>query len=511
MLQIRNLTIAHRKDLRQMIEGFSMTLQDGDKTALIGEEGNGKSTLLQWIYDPALIAPYAKAEGERVFKNERLGYLPQELVQAEREKTVREYFEQSDGFFRKTPREQSKLAETFGVQMEFFRREQTMGSLSGGERVKAQLLRIMFEEPTVLLLDEPTNDVDLETLELLEQLINGWKHIVLFISHDEVLLERTANSVVHMEQIARKTACRASFERIPYRQYVEKREHLFARQMQQALGEKREKELRDEKYRRILQSVERAQNKISRQDPHGGALLKKKMHTVKALEKRFAREDEERTQKPQQEEAIALRFGEETAIPAGKTVLSYRLDALRAPDGRLLSKEIELVVRGPEKIGIVGANGCGKSTLLKNIKETLRGRTDITAGWMPQNYEELLDLDATPVEFLAPGGEKAERTRVRTRLGSLKYTPEEMEHPIRELSGGQKAKVLLLKLSLSGANVLLLDEPTRNFSPLSAPVIRRMLSAFSGAVLSVSHDRKYLEEVCTQVYRLSAAGLQRVR
>ena len=93
-------------------------------------------------------------------------------------------------------------------------------------------------------------------------------------------------------------------------------------------------------------------------------------------------------------------------------------------------------------------------------------------------------------------------------LVHLKYTPDEMEHPIRELSGGQKAKVLLLRMSLSGANVLILDEPTRNFSPLSGPVIRKMLREFPGAVISISHDRKYIEEVCDKIYQLNPNGLQ---
>lgn len=92
-------------------------------------------------------------------------------------------------------------------------------------------------------------------------------------------------------------------------------------------------------------------------------------------------------------------------------------------------------------------------------------------------------------------------------MGSLKYTANEMEHPIKELSGGQKAKILLLKLSLSKANVLVLDEPTRNFSPLSGPVIRQMIKEFPGAVISISHDRKYIDEVCDKVYRLSEKGL----
>ncbi len=102
------------------------------------------------------------------------------------------------------------------------------------------------------------------------------------------------------------------------------------------------------------------------------------------------------------------------------------------------------------------------------MKEELLSRTDIRACYMPQNYEDLLELDRTPVEFLSVTGDKEETTRIRTYLGSMKYTVDEMNHPMSELSGGQKAKVLLLKMSLSGADVLILDEPTRNFSPLSA-------------------------------------------
>ena len=112
------------------------------------------------------------------------------------------------------------------------------------------------------------------------------------------------------------------------------------------------------------------------------------------------------------------------------------------------------------------------------------------------------------MEYLRNTEDKEELTRIRTYLGALKYTADEMDHPIRELSGGQRAKTLLLKMSMSGANVLILDEPTRNFSPLSGPVIRRMLAGFPGAIISVSHDRKYIAEVCDTVYRFSDTGLQ---
>ena len=248
----------------------------------------------------------------------------------------------------------------------------------------------------------------------------------------------------------------------------------------------------------------------SRQAPSVAKNLKDKMHTVKAMGRRFEREDENMTQMSEQEEAIFFKLGDKNAyIPTGKTVIEYELSKLMTPEGeRILAEGIYLKIKGSEKICIIGANGAGKTTLLKKIAEELMNRNDIKAEYMPQNYEDLLELSVTPVDYLDKTGDKEERTRIRTYLGSLKYTPDEMEHPIRELSGGQKAKVLLLRMSLSGANVLILDEPTRNFSPLSGPVIRKMLREFPGAVISISHDRKYIEEVCDKIYQLNPNGLQ---
>ncbi len=238
--------------------------------------------------------------------------------------------------------------------------------------------------------------------------------------------------------------------------------------------------------------------------------MKDKMHTVKAMGRRFEREDENMTQMSEQEEAIFFKLGDKNAyIPTGKTVIEYELSKLMTPEGeRILAEGIYLKIKGSEKLCIIGANGAGKTTLLKKIAEELMNRNDIKAEYMPQNYEDLLELSVTPVDYLDKTGDKEERTRIRTYLGSLKYTPDEMEHPIRELSGGQKAKVLLLRMSLSGANVLILDEPTRNFSPLSGPVIRKMLREFPGAVISISHDRKYIEDVCNKIYQLNPNGLQ---
>jgi ATPase subunit of ABC transporter with duplicated ATPase domains len=510
MLQIKDLTITHRKDLRIILDKFNMVLNDGDKAVIIGEEGNGKSTLMKWIYNPLMAEEYTECDGELITSGDVLGYLPQELPDVDKDKTVYEYFSEAKLFFDKEPKELSELAKEFRVSTDFYYSDQKMGSLSGGEKVKAQLLRLLMDKPTVLLLDEPSNDIDISTLELLERLIKGWKHIVLFISHDETLIENTANVVIHIEQIMRKTKSRYTIVRDNYKNYIQKRAENFQRQEQLAINDKKEKKRRDEKYARVYNSVEHALSNVSRQAPAVGKNLKDKMHTVKAMGKRFAKEDENMTKMPEKEEAIFFKLGkEDAAMPAGKTVIEYSLDELRTPDdSKVLAKDIFLRVRGPEKICIVGTNGAGKTTLLKKVAKELLARSDIKAQYMPQNYEELLDLDVTPVEFLDDTGDKAVRTRIRTYLGSLKYTADEMDHPIRELSGGQKAKVLLLKMSLSDANVLILDEPTRNFSPLSGPVIRKMIASFPGAVISISHDRKYIEEVCTRTYRLTEKGLE---
>ncbi len=509
MLQIKNLTLTHKKDLREILSNFSCVFNNGDKAVIIGEEGNGKSTLLKWLYDPALVEKYCEAEGERLVSGEMLGYLAQELPKEDQQKSVYEFFSEQESFWNQTPKELNQTAAKFHIPPDFFYREQQMSTLSGGEKVKAQLMRILFAEPTVLLLDEPSNDIDIETLETLEELILSWDKIVIYISHDETLIERTANKIIHIEQIRRKTKSRFCIANTSYAEYRKNRSSQMENQARQAADERRQKQIRDEKFQRIYQSVEHAQAVITRQDPSGGRLLKKKMHAVKSMGRRFEREDENMTTMPEEETAIYFELGtKDSQIPAGKTVLDYSLDQLTSPDGsRVLAEHIFLRIRGSEKICIIGKNGAGKTTLLKKMAKDLLERSDIRAEYMPQNYEEQLDLSLTPVEFLSKTGDKEEMTKIRTYLGALKYTADEMDHPIRELSGGQKAKVLLLKMSLSNANVLILDEPTRNFSPLSGPVIRQMLAAFPGAIISISHDRKYIGEVCEKVYCLETHGL----
>lgn len=515
MIQVKNLTITHRKDMRVILESFSMVLNDGDKAALIGEEGNGKSTLLKLLYDERLVEDYAEYSGEIIKNRARIGYLAQELTEEQKAQSVYEFCAQSDVFYEQSPKELAAIAGQLGLSSDIFYADQRMGQLSGGEKVKLQLARLLMEQPDVLFLDEPSNDIDIETIEWLERFICKASVPVLFISHDETLLERTANKIIHMEQLRRKTTSRWTVAAVDYRTYVSARADAFLHQEQVARKERSEYEKQQERFRKIQQKVEHQQNAISRNDPHGGRLLKKKMHAVKSLERRFEKEHSRLTELPETEDAIFIKFGDRISMPQSKRVLDFSRSELRTEterfgEGKLLARELRLSITGPEHVCIVGKNGAGKTTLLKEIVGELLARDDVKAYYMPQNYEELLDLEQTPVEFLCAEGRSDEVSRVRTYLGSMKYTADEMAHPASALSSGQKAKLLFLKMSMAGCNVLILDEPTRNFSPLSNPVIREMLREYGGTIISVSHDRKYIDEVCDAVYELTKTGLQRI-
>ena len=503
MIQAKNIGITIDRDQKTIVEDFSFTVADGAKVALIGEEGNGKSTLLKWLYDPALVEGYATVTGSASVAGTK-GYLPQELPEAERQLSVWEYLAAHSGEHETTPKMLSRAMKDVNLPFDLAYSDQTMGTLSGGERVKLAFAALLIRDCDVLLLDEPSNDLDLETLLWLERFLASVKKTVLYISHDEVLLSRTAEAVIHLEMVRRKKIPRATMANIPYDEYMKRREAAFEHQAQVAQFEQKAFREKKERYLSIYNAVDHAQDSISRRDPSTGRLLKKKMHTVTSIGRRLEKEQENLTEAPEAEWAILPKWlgGE---VKNGRTVLEYGPATLALGD-RVLSENVAIRISGPERVCIVGHNGCGKTTLLKTLKDEIAAR-GYHMFYMPQVYSDLLPPDRTPVEFLAPNGDKGSVTDARIFLGSMKYTTDEMDHPIRALSGGQQAKLLLLKAILDRVDVLVLDEPTRNLSPLSAPAVRTLLREFRGAILMVTHDRKLIREVSTRVLRLTDSGL----
>lgn len=510
MLQVKNVCITHKKDLRELVSNLNFVLNAGDKAAIIGEEGNGKSTLLKLLYDKTLVSDYVEWSGEIIKNNCILGYLGQELDEKDGEMSIYNYMAKEPGFLEGEPGELAMYARKLHMPLSLLYAEQRMDTLSGGEKIKVCMIRILCRKPDVLLLDEPSNDIDMDTLQWLERFILEWEGAVLFISHDETLLEGTANRIIHLEQVRKKRGARNTVKSLDYESYVAERAGGLKKQEQLARKERSEYKAKMERLRQIEQKVEHQQGNITRAAPHEGKMLKKKMHTVKSMEKRFEKEFSQMTEIPDVEEAIFMKFAEIEALPAGKTVLDISVPELAVGE-QVLARDIYLRMMGGEKICLTGKNGTGKTTLLKKLAPGLLERTDIKAAYIPQKYEDIREFgilsEATPVDFLAESWDKEEITKIRTYLGSLKYTLDEMNHPVHALSGGQKAKLLLLKIAMSGANVLILDEPTRNFSPLSGPVIRKMLAGFKGSIISVSHDRKFIEEVCDKEYILTKNGL----
>ncbi|MBQ2658961.1 MAG: ABC-F family ATP-binding cassette domain-containing protein [Erysipelotrichaceae bacterium] len=496
MLTINHLTVTTLKG-RVLLKDFSFTLNKGEKIALIGEEGNGKSTLLKIIARED-VSDYVTLEGD-IYTKDRVAYLPQHIRKEDEELNVRTFIEKDETDIRKL----YSLFNEIGIERDILDGRK-MKDLSGGERVKASLARVLYEEPDILLLDEPSNDIDLQTMIWLEDFISSASQGIIFISHDETLLRNCAEGILHLEQLKRKQEARITYSGEGYDSYFKQRLHWIDRNNQISKKEHGQFRKQLERYRQIYQKVEHRQKTISRGDPHGGQLLKKKMHSLKSQGRKMDEKEKELTKKFEPEEAIAIRF-EDIRMPPSKMILDMHLDELKI-DNLHLSKNIDLYMEGKDRICIIGENGTGKTTLLKMIYEELKDREDITLGYMPQDYREVLDYDKTPIEILYDACN--DKTKARNMLGSLKFTSEEMTHPVSELSEGQKCKVLLAQLILRKCDVLLLDEPSRNLSPLSNPELRRILQEFKGAILSVSHDRLFIDEVSTKIYELTKDGLK---
>ena len=497
MLKIDHLTITTHKG-RKLLDDFSFVLNDDDKVALIGEEGNGKSTILK-IIAGIDVDSYVNYEGN-IICDGKIGYLPQRIAQEDLDKDIVDYIgDEIDYNFLYS------LITRIGIDPSLIA-DRKIRTLSGGEKVKISLLKVLYCQPDILLLDEPTNDLDLRTLIWLEEFIRNSSLPMIFVSHDETLLENCAQGVLHIEQLKRKSESHITYSGVSYREYIRGREAFINRNNMIASKEKAQLKKQMDRYRQIFQKVEHQQKTISRGDPHGGQLLKKKMKSLKAQGRNLETKKENMRHKYEPEEAIDVFF-EDVSMNPDKVILDLHLDELKNAD-RILCKNIDLKVLGKDKLCLIGDNGSGKTTLIRMIAKQLLERQDIHAAYMPQDYEEVMDYDLTPIGFLWDGADLKQRAKVQSYLGALKFTTEEMTHRIRELSEGQKCKILFLRMILDENDVLILDEPTRNLSPLSGPIIRNILSDFKGTIISVSHDRKYIDEVANRICEIFEGTLR---
>ena len=503
LLQAKNIKLDLINDNRTIIENFNYSAGIGDKTVIIGEEGNGKSTLLKFLYDEKLVSDYVSYSGQIVRKGV-FGYLPQFLSAEDRNKTIYNFLKDVEIF------NFHEYVNLLQLDYDMLLSDRIMNTLSGGEKIKIQLFNLLCKNPDILFLDEPSNDLDIESLSFLEDFIQKSTTPIIYVSHDETLVEKTANTIIYVEQLIKKTKCKITITNQTYADFLVANNLRYDRQMQIAMKERSEYKRKKERLQKLY---EKARHNLSWKNPDGIASSdgrsKNSMKSIIARGKRMEFEADSFTEIPDREVGIIIYFDKRVSVPAQKRILSYSLKELRNNE-RILSKNIFLNVVGNEHICIIGQNGAGKSTLLKKLYNELKDRSDINVGYMPQNYADVIDYSMSPTEFFQSCFDKESCTKALTYMGNMKFTADEMFHPIGELSGGQIAKILFLDMVLRKCNVLLLDEPTRNFSPLSAPVIRNALINFNGTSISISHDRKYLDEVADTIYILNETGLQKI-
>ena len=503
MLTIKGLTINLREDDRIILKDFDFVLNDGDKVGLIGEEGNGKSLLLKTIVNRKEIESYCDVSGDTYKSNEIIAYLPQSLDKKHYYLTANEYLYKHIDLDLVDYNKIYRYISEFNLPEDILSDKIKMENLSGGEKIKFMLLVEMLKDPTIFLFDEPSNDLDYDSLIWLENFMKELDIPLIFVSHDTKLLSNVANKIIHIEQVKRRTEATHTISNNSYDDYVKKRANFIETETNKANKDREEFDKKLSKYKKVHDSVEHSLR--STKDDVEGRLLKEKMHTVKSIGRRLTKEKANLTQKPDYEEAIDIFFDDDIKVANGKQVLDFKLDELRVGD-RLLAKNIELKVIGPEKICIISKNGAGKTTLLKKIKNECQA-LNLRVGYMPQSYSDYEKGDINAIEYLADSFAKDEQTKASNLLGSLNFKREEMFRNIADLSGGQKAKLFFAKMNLDKAEVLILDEPTRNLSPLSKPEIIDALKNYKGAIIAVSHDREFIDQVFDKVYNLNFKGL----
>lgn len=532
MLIISNLTIVLKKDLRTLIKDFSFVLNKKDKVGIIGEEGNGKSSLLNALYNQEEASEYLEITGNISIKNEKIGYLPQMVDEDKINLSINELLNSELDYSSINYKKYYLYIDKFNLDEDkLLSNEIKVKSLSGGERIKLFLFIELMKEPTILLLDEPSNDLDLSSLNLLEDIIINIDIPVMFISHDEFLLSKCANKIIHIESLKSKSEPRVTIKSSNYEDYFTSREDFIDKNIKEYNKDKENFEKKMDKFNKVYQSVNYALNTVSRSQPGVAKNLKDKMHAVKSMEKRYAKEKENLTQKYEVEEGINLKFDNLNTldikgnssnskinylIDSSKIVLDFKIDQLKIYNEiTLIDKPISLYIKGSKKIAIIGENGAGKSTLLKLIYKELTSKSSFNVGYMSQNYEDELLNYMSPLEYLAKevdASTKEELTKIQTYLGSLKFTYDEMNRSISSLSGGQKAKIFFTKLILKKVNVMLLDEPTRNISPLSNKSFISSIKQYKGVIIAVSHDRNFIYQVFDEIYELSSEkGLELIQ
>lgn len=507
---------------KTILGGVSFHFPEGERIALVGANGTGKTTLLD------ILTGIQEPDRGELLKPARLnlGYLPQEPNPNPASTVLEELLSGGPGFiqnlvrrhrnaytiFEKNYSEESHRAWDM-VDEEFrqhhgyaiegnarsilnglgFREtmlDQPPTSLSGGWRMRLELAKIFLNKPNFLILDEPTNHLDLPSLVWVEGWLQNFEGTLLFVSHDQALLRRLPTMTLHLNG-GKLTSYKGNFD-----SFLEEREQRMAEEAAFAENLKKRRE-------HLERFVDRFGAKATKASQAQSKL--KMIAKIRDLESGI-----------DGDQALdSMHVSIPLGVHSGREVLTIRGGAVgyTAP----LCEGLELLVERGQKIAVIGANGIGKSTLLKTIAQKLTPLAgdfkvghNVNLSWFAQDQLETLNPNKTVLENVLASSTSITQQVARSILGALLFKGDDVNKFVKVLSGGEKARVGLARLLAQHANFLLLDEPTNHLDISSCEILAQAIQNYEGTVMFVSHDRQFIDSVCTHVFAMLPDGRARL-
>ena len=514
LLSVNNIRKAFGEEV--VLDGVSFQMNEHDKTALIGRNGAGKTTLIRII-----LGELRADEGDVILpKDVTVGYLSQHqdmegdrgiydtvidvkrdllevesrLREVEEEmkhlagdaltEAYKEYerlnhrFEQENGYALRS--EVTGIIKGLGFSEEEF--DKPVSQLSGGQKTRVALARILLSSPKLLILDEPTNHLDMASIAWLEGYLAQYKGAVLVVSHDRYFLNRIVNRVVEIEHNRSMTYLGN------YDEFYEKKAQVREAERRRYVNQQREIKHQEEVIAK-LRSFNREKS------------IKRAESREKMLEKI------ERVEKPLAEEQ-GMRIRLVPRIESGKDVLTVT-GLTKSFPGKPLFHDISFLIKKGERVALLGENGTGKTTMLKIIRGllpadagTIREGAKVSIGYYDQEQQNFNESNTVFGE-ISDDHPNMNNTEIRNTLALFLFTGEDVFKPISALSGGERGRLSLVKLMLSEANFLLLDEPTNHLDITSKEILEEALRSYEGTVFYVSHDRYFVDKTATRILDLT--------
>ena len=531
MLQVGNLSKSFGDNL--ILDRVSFTINPGERVGLIGANGCGKTTLLKiilgelqpdagsaWL-SPADVRVGYLAQALEVEPGQTVGQVMAAalagLAEAERrletlsaamaaaqgqdlQQLLAEYalalntFERQGGYGF-----QARVdAVLDGLDLRDLSHNTPVDILSGGQKTRLGLARLLLSNPDLLLLDEPTNHLDIDALEWLERFLQAFRGAVLIVSHDRTFLDRTVSSILELDQLTHTIICYPG----TYTDYAQAKQREWEKQWaaykdQQTFFARLESTITTKKnYARSIEAgtVDYATRKIAMRIAHRAVIQQRRLQRML--------DSEERLDKPERTWQMKLQFVD--TPPSGRDVLTLEDLAMGFGEHELF-RDVNLTLRAGERIALVGPNGSGKTTLARLILgelDPLAGRvrlgTGVRVGYYAQEQEDL-DLYSTPYDLIravAP----LDQTETRSFLHYFLFAGDDVFVPVGSLSFGERARLALARLVAQGCNFLLLDEPINHLDIPSRTRFEQAMTAFQGTVLAIVHDRYFIDRFATGLW-----------